>query len=301
VSFKYPPGIQNRTRHLISQILWTIWLDFGGTIEARDAPGELLKALRARQIDIPNEMTFRMMLPHMDGGKYGKYIRRVVSRGRSTTKIELVCDLPDESYLRDQEQIAPDVAGDTVHIARDDARDKESGSAPPAQGPCDVELRPGLEGIEDNIARLQADAAELFEPIDLAGEPASLIVTIGDLFDTLKDQLAAFPAGAQTGAERDAWLREKAQLVDQLETLRRRVRDAEARLIERGKEVEGLKLQLTRAAAQYEQASRNIDALQKGERVNGHFRTAERFITEKPHDRRGRTTGSDSELIYSAG
>jgi hypothetical protein len=126
--FDWPPGVQQKTKVKIAQILWTLWLDFDGEItDSDDAVKELLEAMRGHNVDIPESdvMGYRIILPHLDGGKYGHYVRRLVL-GQRTKEIRLVSDLPGESYL-------PDGAGG---ISVDDQIDRQLfGGIEPARGP----------------------------------------------------------------------------------------------------------------------------------------------------------------------
>lgn len=101
--FEWPTNVYAKTKVKIAQILWTLWLDFEGEIaDSDDAVKELLDALRGHGVEIADSevMGWRIILPHLDGGKYGHYIRRVVI-GQRTKAIKLVSDLPDDSHLPD--------------------------------------------------------------------------------------------------------------------------------------------------------------------------------------------------------
>lgn len=142
--FDWPPNVYTKTRVKIAQILWTLWLDFDGEIvDSDDAVKELLEAMRGHGIDIPESevMGYRIVLPHLDGGKYGHYIRRVVL-GQRTKEIRLVSDLPDESYLPDgaggvsvDDQIDRQLFGGiSIEPARGKTRDQGAPEPEPARG-----------------------------------------------------------------------------------------------------------------------------------------------------------------------
>lgn len=409
MAFAWPDGIQNKTKRLISQVLWTLYLDFEGTIrDSRDAPMDLMKAMEGHGVEIKNPMTFRMILPHLDGGKYGKLITRVVIQ-RRTPEIRLaVKELPEDSFLPDgaggiavDDRIDMQLFGNSAWPARgttrdvapsgearDDkeavgpawgeARDKAVGQTP-ARGEtredatCTLAREPARDsawlGSPDDPAREEprdSDSSNLTReepresrPVELAREDArddtpvlppneidDLGTTIRRLDGELEELLLPLPVDngslgprevldmvvglvAQLdkldlhdgqppdvpSSERDwsALLEEKHGLLEQLGRYMRRIKDAESRLAERNKEIEGARLQLAALNTRYERLEANNRALLAGERPAGqHLRAAERFISETPSDRpergrsrptrpNGRTTGSESVLAYSAG
>lgn len=367
MAFAWPDGVQNKTKRLISQILWTLHLDFEGAIrDSRDAPMDLMKAMEGHGVEIKNPMTFRMMLPHLDGGKYGKLITRVVIQ-RRTPEIRLaVRALPEDSFLPDgaggiavDDRIDIQLFGDTAWPARGTTRDEGAhapaggttpdvpSSAPargdardmeePARGDArDPEGRaePAREETRDEtssdsrnetidefgvaIRRLDGELEELLAPLPVDDEslgPHEMLDLVVGLVAEL-DDLMRHGAQLSSGHSEKEWaalLEEKYGLVEQLGRYMRRIKDAEARLTERNKEIEGAQLQLTTLNAKYERLEANNRALLAGERPAGqHLRAAERFISETPSDRpergrsrptrpNGRTTGSHSELAYTAG
>lgn len=323
MSFTLSSKVHDKTRILICQILWTLSLDFNGTIErSPDAPRELMDAMRARGVDIPDEMAFRMLLPHLDGGKYGKFIQRIVTSGRRTTQMKLVCDLPDESHLdvrapqvpgddNGSSKFAPQPGGDLKDAARG-ARDEhticdETFDSEPASGPagdCHTHHATVIVEFDHELARIDAEAAELFKPPDDGGEPLELVASVRSLLDRLELQVRSGQAAPPAVPEGD-WLTEKAELIETTQGLRRRIKDAEDRLIERRKEVEGLRIQLSTVASERDRAERNTEALLRGESVNGHFRTVEQFIAQRPHQpvdkKPRRRTGGSSTPVYSVG
>lgn len=377
--FVWPPGIQQRTKILISQILWTLWLDFEGVIEdSKDAPKELINALRAHGVDKAPDMTLRLMLPHIAGGKYGTYIERTTLDNRRTSGLRLISDLPDESHLPDSAgtpdtvdsidaqlfgtlsvpvmtpargdtrdstrkiqptEPVPGTTGDDDNeasargSARDDhlvdaieparrsardehmmdqpapgpAGDQESNPAPGSTGDQDelsqlVAVTPAGNEFDAQIALLDAQAGELLEPTAGPLGPRDLLGSIHDLIGTLEAQLSATVTavdGPDTSVEHAKLLEEKGALVEQLGRYLRRIKDAEARLVERNKENDGLKLQLKSLQTQFDRLEANMEIIKKGERAAGtHLRNTERFISERPHERRG---GDTSKLVYSVG
>jgi hypothetical protein len=415
MAFAWPDGVQNKTKRLISQVLWTLHLDFDGAIrDSRDAPAELMKAMEGHGVEIKNPMTFRMILPHLDGGKYGKLITRVVIQ-RRTPEIRLAVKvLPDESHLPDgaggiavddrldmqlfgdvawpargtrDEESAPargeprDIIESEVEPAREDPRDSEPSdpargetrddlllaSAEPAPGEAgdsrsaelaretrddglpvsgqeardDAPVIPAGGSTPDNdnfssswheevdelgsaIRRLDGELAELETPLpvndgdlsphDVLSLAAGLMSGLmADLDGLVKQGALTESSSGHSEEDYEALLTEKYNLAEQLARLLRRVKDAEARLIERGKEVESARLQLAALNTKYDRLEANNRALLAGERPAGqHLRAAERFISETPSDRpergrsrptrpNGRTTGSDSTLAYSVG
>jgi hypothetical protein len=405
MAFAWPDGVQSKTKRLISQVLWTLHLDFDGAIrDSRDAPAELMKAMEGHGVEIKNPMTFRMILPHLDGGKYGKLITRVVTQ-RRTPEIRLAVKvLPDESHLPDgaggvavddrldmqlfgdvawpargtrDEESAPargprDIIESETEPAREDARDeteavparedaRDSDSSDPARGDTrDDMLLPLAEpargdtrdfpSVQPDLAREDARDEELGsapapQPVAWDETEDRLDLTIRRLDDELEELLTPLPIDEgdlgpdevlsivvglmanleglvqrgpveSAGRSEEEWaalLAEKYNLAEQLARLMRRVKDAEARLIDRGKEVEGARLQMAALNAKYDRLEANNRALLAGERPAGqHLRAAERFISERPSDRpdrgrsrpnrpNGRTTGSDSTLAYSVG
>jgi hypothetical protein len=410
MAFAWPDGVQNKTKRLMSQILWTLHLDFDGAIRgSRDAPADLMKAMEAHGVEIKNPMTFRMILPHMDGGKYGRFITRVVIQ-RRTPEIRLaVRTLPEDSFLpdgaggiavddridmqlfgdvgwptrgtRDEEPVSargdsrdsdsPDSArgdardevessdlarGETrdeteVVLAREDVRDSRSAELAretrddglPVSGPVARDDAPALQPAEgptsdDNfesvlddvdelglaIRRLDGELAELEAPLpvnddDLSPHDVLSLVAglmsglMADLDGLVKQGPLAATTSGHSEEDYETLLTEKYNLAEQLGRLMRRVKDAEARLIDRGKEVEGARLQLAALNTKYDRLEANNRALLAGERPAGqHLRAAERFISQTPSDRpergrsrptrpNGRTTGSHSELAYSTG
>jgi hypothetical protein len=428
MAFAWPDGVQNKTKRLISQVLWTLHLDFDGAIRgSRDAPMELMEAMQAHGVEIKNPMTFRMMLPYMDGGKYGKLITRVVIQ-RRTPEIRLaVRTLPEESCLPDgaggiavDDQIDMQLFGDAAwtpargatrdtipavqnparetrdiieskieparrdardiversnpargdardevessDLVREDARDSDSSNlareetrdsrsaalaretrndglpfsaaprdgAPVLQPARELALddRPSWHDEVDDlglaIRRLDGELAELEAPLPVDEDelsPHDILSLVAGLMSGLMADLdglvkrGPLEASSSGHSEEDyaALLAEKYNLAEQLGRLMRRVKDAEARLIERNKEVEGARLQLAALNTRYERLEANNRALLEAERPGGqHLRAAERFISETPSDRpergrsrptrpNGRTTGSDSKLAYSIG
>jgi hypothetical protein len=397
MAFAWPNGVQNKTKRLISQILWTLHLDFEGVIrDSRDAPLDLMKAMEAHGVEIKNPMTFRMILPHLDGGKYGRLITRVVVQ-RRTPEIRLaVKALPEDSFLPDgaggiavDDRIDMQLFGDTAWPARGTTRDVPSTA--PARGetrdnnipawrearddshPARGESRdrmghlPDLargdarderdsrdsdssnlawEGTREDATELARELARDDIPVFPPNETDELSRTIGRLDGELEGLLAPLPvdddenlrphemldlivglmaelaelvrhpsveSSQRSESEWTALLEEKHGLVEQLARYMRRIKDAEARLGERNKEIEGARLQYAALAARYERLEANNRALLAGERPAGqHLRAAERFISETPSDRpergrsrptrpNGRTTGSHSELAYTAG
>lgn len=397
MAFAWPDGVQNKTKRLISQVLWTLHLDFEGAIRgSRDAPADLMKAMEGHGVEIKNPMTFRMMLPYMDGGKYGKLITRVVTQ-RRTPEIRLaVRALPEESHLPDgaggipvDDRIDMQLFGDSawpargttrdvapsgeahddkeaVDRARGETRDKGVGQTPareeardepespdpargetrdrfpsaqpdePARESRDAKaLQPAGLAPDDNfespwqdehdqigltIHRLDGELEELLTPLPIddgdLGPDEVLSIVVG-LMANLEGLVQRRPGeSAVPGRSEEDWAAlasEKYNLTEQLGRLMRRVKDAEARLIERGREVEGAQRQISILAAQYERLEANNRALLAGERQGGqHLRAAQRFLSETPSDRpergrsqpnrpNGRTTGSDSTLAYSVG
>lgn len=429
MAFAWPDGIQNKTKRLISQILWTLYLDFEGAIrDSRDAPLDLMQAMEGHGVEIKNAMTFRMILPHLDGGKYGKLITRVVIQ-RRTPEIRLaVRALPEDSFLPDgaggipvDDRIDMQLFGDTAWAARGTTRDvaPSEGAVDPARGdardvpsttPARGETRDDKEGSHpareetrdtlgtatesargardelivndpargdardsawsdssDDLARKvrDSDSSNLVReeprdsrPVEPAREPArddtpvfpqdETDATVRRLDGELEELLAplpvddgkglgphemldlvvglvteldglvrhGLPAESSPGRSEADWtalLEEKHGLLERLGRYMRRIKDAEARLAERNKEIEGARLQLAALNTRYERLEANNQALLAGERPAGqHLRTAEQFIAAKPSDRpdhgrsrptrpNGRTTGSESVLAYSAG
>lgn len=431
MAFPWPDGVQNKTKRLISQVLWTLHLDFEGAIrDSKDAPLELMTAMEGHGVEIKNPMTFRMILPFMDGGKYGKLITRVVIQ-RRTKEIRLATrTLPEDSHLPDgaggiavddriDMQLFGDVAWppargirDATEPARGDTRDELAGelareirdtetepargpdrdiiesesepargtrdvsgdlsrdkplaTADPARGDArddgfpvlaredarDVAIEPvrgdarddvlqSADGARDEsppaawgqtrdevevddigmtIRRLDEEFAELLAPLPADDQnlgPHDLLDVVVGLMADLEGLVRAGPAVASPSVRsEEEWaelLTEKHGLIEQLGRLMRRVKDAEARLVERNKEIEGARTQLAVLAQRYERLEANNDALIRGERASGqHLRAAQRFIAETPSDRpergrsrpnrpNGRTTGSDSTLAYSVG
>jgi hypothetical protein len=389
MAFAWPNGVQNKTKRLISQILWTLHLDFEGAIrDSRDAPMDLMKALEGHGVEIKNPMTFRMILPHLDGGKYGRLITRVVIQ-RRTPEIRLaVKTLPEDSFLPDgaggiavDDRIDMQLFGDTAWPARGTTRDVAS-TAPargetrdnniparrearddshPARGESrdrmghlpDLARGDARDGDETDELSRDSDSSNLARelarddmPVFPPDETDELGRAIGRLDDELEELLAPLPvdddeslrphemldlivglmaelaelvrhpsveSSQRSESEWTALLEEKHGLVEQLARYMRRIKDAEARLGERNKEIEGARLQYAALAARYERLEANNRALLAGERPAGqHLRAAERFISETPSDRpergrsrptrpNGRTTGSHSELAYTAG
>lgn len=133
MAFVWPDGVQNKTKRTISQILWTLHLDFDGEIrDSKDAPLELMQAMERHGVEIKNNMWFRMILPHLDGGKYGKLITRVVIQRRTKAIRLAVRTLPEDSHL-------PDGAGG---IPTDDQIDMQlfGDAAWPARGSRDIAM-----------------------------------------------------------------------------------------------------------------------------------------------------------------
>jgi hypothetical protein len=399
MAYAWPDGVQNKTKRLISQVLWTLHLDFDGAIRgSRDAPLELIEALQRHGVEIKNPMTFRMMLPFMDGGKYGKLITRVVIQ-RRTPEIRLAVKvLPEDSFLPDgaggievddrldmqlfgdaawpargtRDEVLVSARGDSRDIieseseparvevrdevessgpARGDTRDSDSSN--PAWGDirdsrsAELAREPARDGApvlqpagglapDDNfesievddlgmaIRRLDGELAELEAPLPVGEDdlsPHDVLSLVAGLMSGLMADLDGLvkqgPLAATTSGhseeDYEALLTEKYNLAEQLGRLMRRIKDAEARLIERGKEVEGARLQLAALNTKYDRLEANNRALLAGERPAGqHLRAAQRFLAETPSDRpdhgrsrpnrpNGRTTGSESNLAYSVG
>lgn len=146
MAFEWPSNVYAKTKIRIAQILWTLWLDFEGEVaDDVDAVKVLLDAMRAHGVDIPDDeiMSYRIIMPHLDGGKYGHYIQRLVI-GRQTRAIKLVSDLPNDSELPDgaggysyDERIDRQLfgaIGPESQPARGDARDVAHSGEEPARG-----------------------------------------------------------------------------------------------------------------------------------------------------------------------
>lgn len=428
MAFVWPNGVQNKTKRLVSQILWTLHLDFEGALQdSKDAPLELAQAMEGHGVEIPNLMNFRMIFPHLDGGKYGRIVDRTVE-GRRTRGLAIACpELPEDSHLPDgaggighDDRIdlqlfgaasptnparrnsrdllvasPPDPArGDTRDllettdptrgVARDEnlptrrnSRDEVSATPAPgltgdgdlipapargvarddeciepvsgSAGNDDVKPVPGTTGNElpllttapgsagdtdDNVTAverttyldevdielrgLDSELAELSGPIVVGDQaPQALLDTIVGLMGELEQLVTSVPASTTPDGRSEAeWaelLHEKHHLTESIARLMRRVRDAEARLIDRKKETESLQLQLQVLNTRYTRLEQNNDALLRGEHASGqHLRQVQKFISETPSDRpdrgrsrpnrpNGRTTGSDSTLAYTVG
>lgn len=178
MTFAWPDGMQNKTKRTISQILWTLHLDFDGVVkDDKDAPLVLMEAMEAHGVEIKNVLWFRMMLPYMDGGKYGRLITRLVIQRRTKEVRLAVANLPEESHLPDgaggiptDDRIDMQLFGDTAWTpARGTARDIEN--LLPARG----EARDVAPGLIPTPARGNAR--------DVA-PPAAKISARGDARDT---------------------------------------------------------------------------------------------------------------------
>jgi hypothetical protein len=179
MAFDWPPNVQTKTKVRIAQILWTLWLDFEGEIkDSPDAVKDLLEALRGHGVEIADSdiMGYRIILPHLDGGKYGHYVRRLII-GQRTKSIELVSDLPDESYLPDgaggysmDEQIDRQLFGGPVEPARGSVRDNLVGALA-APGPGDMSTNiESASGTGDELSGLSGDKVRLSDESPLARE-----------------------------------------------------------------------------------------------------------------------------------
>jgi len=378
MAFVWPDGVQNKTKRTISQILWTLHLDFDGIIrDEKDAPMALMKAMEAHGVEIKNVMWFRMMLPYLDGGKYGRLITRIVIQ-RRTKEIRLaVKTLPEDSHLPDgaggigtDDRIDMQLFGDTAFTpargaardtdkpargdtrdvafmpARGDTRDDQKVTEPasgftgdevqgeallarePARdvagklagglAPDDIKTATwdSCDEVDLVIRRLDGEVDELLAPLPAEGDdlgPDDLLDVVIGLMANLEGLVRA-PAAPVSSNQEDlgTLLAEKHDLLERVGRLMRRVKDAEARLIERNKEIEGAQTQMAVLNERYRRLEANNQALLDGKPVAGHFRAAERFISETPSDRpergrskptrpNGRTTGSDSKLAYSVG
>lgn len=115
----------------------------------------------------------------------------------------------------------------------------------------------------------------------------------------LVGNLAVMVAGEPTTQEADVAIKDRlADAIERAERYRRRAVDVEETAVARKAEADGLRRQVADRDAMIARMEANIAALQNGERVpdEGMVRTAQKFISEKPHDRRG-----ESKLVYSTG
>jgi hypothetical protein len=132
---------------------------------------------------------------------------------------------------------------------------------------------------------------------------SELVSQILDLVGQLETETSPTPAPDM--AIIDELLAEKHELVERVARLMRRVKDAEARLLERNREVAGLRVQVEVAEARCQRLELNLKAFQDGELIPGrHVRAASRVLAEVPDAPgagRNRTTGSKSTLAYSVG
>ncbi len=350
----WPVRMQNKTQIRISQILWTLHLDFDGVIDSDDAPRDLLDAIRARGVDAKSESHFRNFLAHLDGGQYGTLIHRTITDNKRTRQIKLVAELPPISYLSDMPARGPardvvpsppepargsrdvrpcDYYDTGTEPARGSSRDWRDGGLSPAWGLTHDQEdgeRPawGLthdqedsaQGLacddgssapfDDLIAELDAGLEALQAPYVDSGlqGPAELLDTIVGLVADLEGQLTG-QVDDHTGRDEAEWEKlegERKHLAGMVSRLLRRAKDAEERLVERNKQLDSLQLQLKVADERYRQLEANMEAVMRGEQVAGkNLRKVQRFIAERPHERRGatpvRTRGSDSKLVYSVG
>lgn len=196
---------------------------------------------------------------------------------------------------------------ETIELARELPRDM--GVLAPGAPPYAVEL---LDDIDVEVSSLDRALDELLAPIPIdTGElrPQDLLHSIGVLMaglEQLASESSGEPAGGFTEEERAQLLEEKSNLLAQASRAVRQKREAEERLIARNRELEGAQLQITALSAKYDQLERNMETILKGERATGtHLPQVQRFISERPHERQDRrtrrTTGSESESVYSVG
>lgn len=83
--FQRPGGMMDRRWRICCQILWTLALDFDGSIEDRNASGKLRDAMEARGIEIDSQVLNNILRDLADsprwGGILGRQMQRTVTRG----------------------------------------------------------------------------------------------------------------------------------------------------------------------------------------------------------------------------
>jgi hypothetical protein len=129
---------------------------------------------------------------------------------------------------------------------------------------------------------------------DKAGVLSAILELVGDL--------AVMVAGDPTKEDADTEVLDRlADAIERAERFRKRALNVEETAVARKAEADGLRRQLADKEAQIARMEANIEAMQNGERVpnEGMVRAGQKFLTERPHHRRG--ANEDSTLVYSTG
>lgn len=292
MAFSWPPKTGWKTKESISQILWVLKEE--GPIEDDHATSVLVDRLAAHGVDTaPNHIqAFRLLLKQMEDGRYGGLIERKI-KGKRTLGIYLrAVELP-ENYLPDRPRDDEDVV--ELELFETETPDP----APPVEAaePEPAPSNPDTGSGEYDLiaAGLAAELAELRTAT--AAAPTQTRVTERDLTDKdeivrvvieLVGKLGSLISSEQTETMPAETLTRLSEAIERAERFRRRSLEAEETAEARRNETLALRRQIADRDSKIARLEANIEALLRGEQVNGqNLGRVERFIAERPHDRRG--------------